>query len=277
MSSVSSNKKKKKLPEPPHFHFRILEEEDSLLPSLQWIKEIQSKYKISSSSVLIGLDFDGTISNLKRINTEENKEVVIEPKEYIRGGEESITFMKAIDTLKYKWFVVSARSYDEEQIKDIQTSLKVDMQLPFPPSWDHKNKKKEEESYLVPISFKKFLYKEEEEEEEEQEENKKEKPTSYEILESSNIVGALDPKTGYALEKHIALEYIINVYNPKCKLLVFIDDDSNNINLVFNHFHNLYSKGKNPNLHLLFIFYYPQKKVKLADAFLRLKIIQNLL
>ena len=305
----------------PHIHVQLLNQEESLLPILSWIKHIQNKYKIENEEVIVGLDFDGTITNLnykiimddiKEQQNEQENEKYKDKKnnktdfDILRGGKSTKGFLLNLDQEHYKWFIFSARAYSIKEIRNISETLQNKMHLPFPPwfisekeeNTDNENDQKENSKckiYSRILHYTNSIEKKKEEEEktgknnngitfdgDKSNENVTSPTNFYKILQCYNIIGAIQSGSQYAFNKDVAMEYSIEKFfqrkGDQPKLIVFIDDNSDNINLLYQYFQNKYISKFNPqhpNIHFLLVFFYPQLDIRLNDALLRLRILKG--
>jgi hypothetical protein len=215
---------------------RLLEQQQSLLPAWDWMKQIQTRYGINNTDVLIGLDFDGTISCLdfsKQIGPDW---------EFIRGGKGSRLFLNLLDEQKYRWYIISARAYCVSEIDNIIQTMSEKMNLQFPSVWCQND----------PVKFPRI---------ERKQFNAPYTDLSYRVLQCSNIIGCIQEEGGeFAFDKEVAFEYAMTQCLPKPRLVVFVDDNAENVLQVQQHYCN-----HHPDILFLGVFYFPQRDIQEFD------------
>lgn len=218
---------------------RLLDVNDSLLPVWQWLKQLQVRFDINNEEVLIGIDFDGTISNL---NVSIHDTTTPSTCDYIRGGKASRLFLKCLEAGQYQWYVISARAYSVPEINNIVQTIQDKMNLSFPPHW-----LQDPQVQDCRINISKIIA-----------------PNTYvvyRVLQCANIIGCVQEDGGeYAFDKEVAIEQAMTQFAIQPKMIVFIDDNADNVLQVQQYYNNYH-----PEILFLGVFYFPQSDVQQMD------------
>lgn len=184
----------------------ILSQDSSLLP----IKDIIGN--CDPNKVAIGFDVDGTLTDLNTKNS-------FVP----RGGDETVELFKFLDGNSIKWFAISARPYNVNTLQGVASSLHI-MGIECP-DWVKRNafKLDKQNSIVFDVTEKKDAFVLDD--------------NVYTILECNNIISAVLPNSRDSYDKFASFEYAISEHFIEYpELLIFIDDNAQNIVLLYEYF-----------------------------------------
>lgn len=223
---------------------------DSMEPINEWM---QQYWVIDPSDILVGFDVDGTLIDLSSNM----------PGKALRGGDKTRAFIESLDSRGIKWFAMSGRMASVAASERIAGSLFSPNLLRLAsPEWSKKPVNCVEFDTVASFTGTVLSSKPQP-----RKKGAQQQPTfmfegeEYNTYQCNNAIGVAIGNNEFALTKEATIEYAISKYFPQYpKLIVFVDDNAQNLVNIYNHFKT--GSGKAQDVTVLLVLYEPHKPEK---------------